>query len=171
MATLPITSSLRRLPPVASEQGAGVPHRSRLAAPAPIRTTERVIRDEESFHRFADAIPKKEMDFVPDPPPSTDPLLRRPTIDFESLMMLVVIAHDPNRVVDVEIERLELRSGSMKVHWRFDEPRFAQKNISYGTCHAVLVNRFDGEVVFMRSRASAAEATDPQEPGAPSCTS
>jgi len=69
----------------------GRPLVSRLETPPPIWTKELVIRNEENFHRFVDDIPKKVMDFVPDPPPSTDPLLRRPPIDFESHMLLVIV--------------------------------------------------------------------------------
>lgn len=117
--------------------------------PLPVWKKELVIRDEQSFHRFVDDIPKRVMDFVPDPPPSSDPLLRRPTIDFEMHMLLVILAHDPNRLVHLEIKGIELTPGSMKVDCRYDEPGlFAQKVVSFGTYQAAVVNRFDGSVEF-----------------------
>jgi hypothetical protein len=122
---------------------------------SPIWTKELVIRDEESFHRFVDEIPTKVMDCVPDPPPSTDPLLSRPPIDFQSHMLLVIIAEAAARlVVDLEIERLELTSRSMKVYWRCGEPVLGpNKILGYGNYHAVVVNRFDGDVEFTRTTA------------------
>ena len=54
---------------------------------------ECVIRDEQSFHRFIARIPDKVMAFVPSPPPSDDPLLQRPKIDFDKLMVLVIISY------------------------------------------------------------------------------
>lgn len=133
----------------------GRPLVSRLETLPPIWTKELVIRDEGNFHRFVDDIPKKVMDFVPDPPPSTDPLLMRPPIDFESHMLLVIVVHRHHRFVDLEIERLELTSRSMKIYWRSDEPvsgqKIINKVISYGTYYAFVVNRFDGEIEFIRN--------------------
>ena len=46
---------------------------------------------------------KKVMAFVPSPKPSDDPLLQRAAIDFNSHMVLSIISHDPNRLIDSEI--------------------------------------------------------------------
>jgi len=68
-----------------------------------INKEECVIRDEQSFHRFIANIPDKAMDFVPSPPPSNDLLLQRPKIDFDKLMVLVIISHEPNCFIDLDI--------------------------------------------------------------------
>src|SRR2546428_14047792 len=62
---------------------------------------EFVIREEQSFLRFIDRIPTKVMAFVPSPPPSNDPLLKRPKIDFGKYMVLVIISHEPNCLIEI----------------------------------------------------------------------
>jgi hypothetical protein len=112
-------------------------------------TEEFVIRDEGSFLRFLDRIPEKVMDCVPCPRPSDDPLLQRPDIDFENHMVLVIISHDPNCFIELEIIGVEVTSKAMRVLCRYSEPGpVVPKIITYGTYCAVVVRRFDGEVVF-----------------------
>jgi hypothetical protein len=111
---------------------------------------ECVIRDEQGFHRFIARIPEKIMNFVPSPPPSKDPLLQRPNIDFDKHMVLVIISHEPNCFIDLDIVRIELASKAMKVFCHYSEPGpVVQKIISYGAYCAVVTRRFDGEVVFV----------------------
>ena len=50
---------------------------------------ELVIRDERSFLDFISSVPTKVMEFLPNPRPSEDPLLKRPQIDFDHHMVLV----------------------------------------------------------------------------------
>ena len=112
-------------------------------------TEEFVIRDEGSFLRFLDRIPEKVMDCVPGPGPSEDPLLQRPDIDFENHMVLVIISHEPNCFIELEIIGVEVTSKAMRVLCRYSEPGpVVPKIITYGTYCAVVVRRFDGEVVF-----------------------
>jgi len=112
---------------------------------------ECVIRDEQSFHRFIARIPDKVMDFVPSPPPSDDPLLQRPKIDFGKHMVLVIISHEPNCFIDLDIVGIELTSKAMEVRWHYSGPGPAvPKAISYGSYCAVVTRRFDGEVVFVQ---------------------
>jgi len=111
---------------------------------------ECVIRDEHSFHRFIARIPDKVMDFVKSPPPSNDPLLQRPKIDFDKHMVLVIISHEPNCFIDLDIVGIELTSKAMNVRCRYSEPGPAvPKVISYGAYCAVVTRRFDGEFVFV----------------------
>ena len=114
---------------------------------------ECVIRDEQSFHRFIARIPEKVMDFVPSPPPSNDPLLQRPKIDFDKHMVLVIISHEPNCFIDLDIVGIEPTSKAMEVHCHYSEPGpVMQKAISYGAYCAVVTHRFDAEVVFVPYR-------------------
>jgi len=111
---------------------------------------ECVIRDEQSFHRFIARIPEKVMDFVPSPPPSNDPLLLRPKIDFGKHMVLVVISHEPNCFIDLDIVGIEPTSKAMEVHCHYSEPGpVMNKAIGYGAYCAAVTRRFDGEVVFV----------------------
>ena len=86
-----------------------------------IRFTNRefVIRDEESYLRFISGIPKHVMEFVPSPRPSKDTLLQIPRIDFTEQMMLVIISHEPNCLIDLDIIGVELTPKAMRVLCRF----------------------------------------------------
>jgi len=114
-----------------------------------IATETLVIRTAGEFLRFIDGIPERVMDFVPSPGPSDDPLLQRPAIDFNSHMVLAIISHDPNRFIDSEIVDVERTPTALRVLCCFSEPGPAvQKIISYAAYCAVVVDRFEGEVVF-----------------------
>jgi hypothetical protein len=111
---------------------------------------ESVIRDEESFHRFIARIPDKVMVFLSSRPPSNDPLLQRPKIDFDKHMVLVIISHKSNCFIDLDIVGIELTSNAMEVLCRYSEPGpVVPKVISYGAYCAVVTHRFDGDVVFV----------------------
>lgn len=114
-------------------------------------TEECVIRDTGSLARFIDRVPKTKMQHVRHPEPSDDPILQRPEIDFENHMVLAIVSHEPNRFVELDIEGIELMSGTMRVHCHYSEPGpVQQKIIQYGCYCAVVVCRFDGDVVFTR---------------------
>ena len=111
---------------------------------------ECVIRDEQNLDRFIARIPDKVMAFEPSPPPSSDPLLQRPAIEFDKHMVVAIISHEPNRFIDLNIVDVELTSKAMEVHCQYSEPGPAvPKVISYGAYCAVVTRRFDGEVVFV----------------------
>lgn len=114
-------------------------------------TTESlVISTAGQLHRFIDRIPEKVMDCVPCPGPSADPLLQRPSIDFDIHMVLAIISHDPNRFIEAEIVDVERTPEALRVLCRFPEPGpVVPKIISYGTYCAVVVGRFEGEVIFV----------------------
>ena len=90
--------------------------------------------------------------FMPSPPPSKDPLLRHPKIDFQNHMVLVIVSHEPNCFIDLEIVGVRLEGKVMQVLCRYGEPgQIVQKAISYGSYCAVVVNRFAGDVVFIQN--------------------
>jgi len=113
-------------------------------------TAECVIRDKGSLERFIDRVPERKMQHVPHPEPNDDPILQRPEIDFEKQMLLAIVSHEPNRFVELDIQGVELASGTVRVLCHYPEPGpVLQKIISYGFYCAVVVPRFDGEVVFL----------------------
>ena len=113
---------------------------------------EYVIRDEEGFSSFIARIPKTVAIFMPSPPPSKDDLLRHPKIDFQNHMVLLIVAHEPNCFIDLEIVGVKLEGKAMQVLCRYGEPGpIVQKVISHGAYCAVVVNRFDGDLVFIRN--------------------
>ena len=111
---------------------------------------EYVIRDGDSFLRFVSRIPEKAMVFSPAPPPNKDPLLRRPEIDFENHVALVIVSHEPNCFIDLNIVGVKLAGKARQVLCRYYEPGpVVQKILSYGTYCLAVVHRFDGDVVFV----------------------
>ena len=66
-------------------------------------------------------------------------------------MVLVIISHEPNCFIDLNIVGIEQKFESMQVLCHYGEPGpVAQKVISYGLYCAAVVRRFDGEIVFVR---------------------
>ncbi len=113
---------------------------------------EFVIRDEQEFVPFISRIPKTIPVFVPSPPPSEDTLLRYPKIDFQNHMVIVIVSHEPNCFIDLEIVGIKLGGGAMQVLCRYGEPGpIAQKIIEHGTYCAAVVDRFDGNMIFIRN--------------------
>lgn len=111
---------------------------------------EYVIRDEQELFSFIARIPKTVAVFMPSPTPSKDPLLRHPKIDFQNHMLLVIVSHEPNCFVDLEIAGVRLEGKAMQVLCHYGEPGpIVQKVISHGAYCAVVVNRFAGDVVFI----------------------
>jgi hypothetical protein len=113
---------------------------------------EFVIRDKSSLDRFVDRVPEEEMQFTSHPEstePSNDPFLHRPRIDFEKHMLLAIVSHEPNRFVELDIEGVELMSGTMQVLWRVQPGPVQAKVISYGYYCAVIVDRNGGDIVFI----------------------
>ena len=111
---------------------------------------EYVIRDEQEFFSFIARIPKTVAVFMPSPPPSKDLLLRHPKIDVQNHMVLVIVSHEPNCFIDLEIVGVKLEGKAMQVLCRYGElGPIVQKVISHGAYCAVVVDRFDGDVVFI----------------------
>ncbi len=112
---------------------------------------EFVIRDKSSLDRFIDRVPEGEMQFTShseSAEPSDDPILHRPCIDFEKHMLLAIVSHEPNRFVELDIEGVELMSGTMQVLCRFQPGPVQAKVISYGYYCAIIVDKTNGDVVF-----------------------
>jgi hypothetical protein len=119
-------------------------------------TAVSVIRDQSGLDAFIDRVPKTKMQCVPHPEPSDDPILERPDVDFEKHMLVAIVSHDPNRFVEVDIKRVELMPGTMRVRCGVQPRPVQQKVISYGCYCAVILDRFDGDVVFARDETRAA---------------
>jgi hypothetical protein len=114
---------------------------------------EFVIRDKSSLDRFINRVPGEEMQFASHPEqaePSDDPILQRPRIDFEKHMFLAIVSHEPNRFVELDIEGVELMSGTIQVLCHFQPGPVQAKVISYGYYCAIIVDRIDGDVAFTR---------------------
>jgi|SRR3954447_24541517 hypothetical protein len=66
-------------------------------------------------------------------PPTDDPLLQSPKIDFDKLMVSVVISHEPNCFTGLDIVGVELAPKVMEVLCHYSEPGLVvPKVVSYG---------------------------------------
>lgn len=119
--------------------------------PVSVTKAEFVIRDKSSLDRFINRVPEGEMQFASHPEstePSDDPILHCPHIDFEKHMLLAIVSHEPNRFVELDIEGVELMSGTMQVLCHFQPGSVQAKVISYGYYCAIIVDKNDGDIVF-----------------------
>jgi len=108
-----------------------------------------VIRSAEEFAAFASAIPKKRVQKRQPAPPSNDPLLKDPQLDFATQSLIVI--QRPSMYVNPEIERVEARGAGAHVLYRLPplgDTVHAAAVMDMGTYAAVLVPKIEGEVSF-----------------------
>jgi len=124
-----------------------------LAAPGPgedvAPSLTLVIRSAEELAAFTSAIPKKRVQKRQPAPPSKDPLLADPQLDFATHSLIVI--QRPSMYVGPEIERVEARGTGAHVLYRLPplgETVYAAAVMDMGTYAAVLVPRVEGEVSF-----------------------
>lgn len=109
----------------------------------------RVIQNAKEFEAFVSRIPTKRVQKRQPAPPSTDPLLKDPQIDFATHTMLVV--ERPSMYIGPEIERVEARGEGAHVLYRLPplgETVYAAAVMDMGTYWAVVVPKVQGEVTF-----------------------
>jgi hypothetical protein len=96
-------------------------------------------------------IPETEMTPISPAPPSDDPLLQKPEIDFEKQMILVIFSHDVNQFISLKIKKVEIINEKMIVTTWYETSNpdaIVSKIVDYGFYYAVVLNTFDGEIVF-----------------------
>ena len=111
----------------------------------------RIIRNREEFRTFREGIPPFEMTKQSPAPVNEDPLLTLNTIDWSTRMMLVIFSHDENTFIDLSIKDVKIQKGVMTATalYRYPDPMaIYQKVPEMGFYFALIVDRFDGEVVF-----------------------
>lgn len=116
-----------------------------MVAPEP-----QVIRDPAAWSSFIDGIPKKRVQMKQPAPPSRDPLLKRPSVDFERHMVLVAFRVDVLST-DMAFESFTREGGKLRVRVHTPEPgaeNMMARPTHVGAYVAVAVDRFDGEVVW-----------------------
>lgn len=108
-----------------------------------------VIRDQAAYEAFCSRIPEQQLMQVPSPPPSNDPLLQRPPIDWESEMLLVASRSENMHVGCRIMQIVQANDGSLDVRVDLDPigdtPTLASV-LGVGRYHAVVVPRTAGEV-------------------------
>ncbi len=108
-----------------------------------------VLRDQKAYDAFIDRIPRTEISKTNPAPPSDDPLLKRPKIDFTENMAVVATSNFPH--TRVKIVQLRLQSDGESVHLQVErvtpeEAKYASVPNDVGRYHLVVVDRRNGEV-------------------------
>lgn len=108
-----------------------------------------VVRDRSAFDAFVDRIPEHRLQKRQPAPPSDDPLLDRPPVDFERRTMVVLIRGDTPWGT-IEVKSLHREGDRVRVHREHpplpDEGPLAQP-MGIGTYVALVVDRFDGPLL------------------------
>lgn len=109
------------------------------------------IRTQAEYERFISYIPTRQLTKKQPAPPSQDPLLAKPRIDFSQHMLLVMF-RDDSIVGPINLCGLSYTPTHLKI--RVQLPPLGDKELGMarptdvGSYLAVLVPRFDGEVLF-----------------------
>ena len=114
--------------------------------------TEHIIKTDAEYEAFLRKIPKRTITKTNPPPPSKDPLLKKPPIDFGKHMMLVAIRPD-SMYVTPQIESAVASKDGLLVHILdpdLGETRFLNQMQGIGTYLAVVVPKHKGSVKFLR---------------------
>jgi hypothetical protein len=108
-----------------------------------------VIRDQAAYDALIKRIPKKRVTKKRPAPPSSDPLLKQPVIDFEKKMLVVVTRDD--MYVGPAIKRIRKGAGGVIVEVALPDAgnsKMMARVIGVGTYHAVVVPKAGGKAVF-----------------------
>lgn len=107
-----------------------------------------VIRNEEEFERFVERIPPTRVQQKQPAPPSDDPLLQRPPMDWEHYSLVAIWSH--SIYIDCKILSTEREGDDLVLNMAYDAPaedvsRYAQP-LGIGQYCVARVERFPGEV-------------------------
>jgi len=116
--------------------------------------TERIIRTEAEYDDFLRKIPKRTISKTNPSPPSNDPLLKKPPVDFEKHMMLVAVRAN-SMYVTPKLESVAVEKGTMFVHVLdpdLGDTRFLNQMQGIGTYLALVVPKHAGPIKFLRKK-------------------
>jgi hypothetical protein len=106
------------------------------------------IRSQAEYDAFVDSIPKTRVQMKQPAPPSSDPLLLKPPVDFAQHALVVIWSH--NIHIDAKIVGTERDGDDLVVHTAFDAPtrdvEMMARPYGVGQYHAVEVDTFPGEL-------------------------
>ncbi|MBC8348299.1 MAG: hypothetical protein O3A82_05795 [Verrucomicrobia bacterium] len=145
------------VPVVASYEGriraTGFDHNFRDTGP-----TEMIIKTQTDYEAFLRKIPKQTISKTNPAPPSKDPLLQKPPIDFGKHMMLVAVRAN-SMYVTPKLESVVVDKDALLVHILdpdLGETRLLNQMQGIGTYRAVVVPKHDGPIQFLRKKAKPA---------------
>ena len=115
-----------------------------------------VIRDQAAYDQFVGQIPTKRVQKRQPAPPSEDPLLKKPAVDFAKHMLLVVGRDD--MYVGPKIASVSRNDAGLAVVVELPDPgdsAMAARVLGMGRYHAVKVERVEGPVKWTFRKAAA----------------
>ena len=116
--------------------------------------TEHIIKTDAEYEAFLRKIPKRTITKTNPPPPSKDPLLKKPPIDFGKHMMLVAVRAN-SMYVTPQIESIVAGEDGLLFHILdidLGETRFLNQMQGIGTYLAVVVPKHKGSIQFLRKK-------------------
>ena len=119
--------------------------------------TEMIIRTDAEYEAFLRKIPKRTISKTNPVPPSKDPLLKKPPIDFGKHMMLVAVRAN-SMYVTPQFESVVAGKHGLLVHILdpdLGETRFLNQMQGIGTYVAVVVPKHMGSIKFLRKKGKA----------------
>jgi hypothetical protein len=119
--------------------------------------TEMIVKTQADYEAFVAKIPKRQITKTNPAPPSKDPLLKKPAIDFGKHMMLVAIRAN-SMCVTPKLEFVVAEKGALIVHILdpdLGETRFLNKMQGIGTYLPVVVPKRKGPIQFLRKKGKA----------------
>ena len=116
--------------------------------------TEMIIKTQADYEAFVAKIPKRTISKTNPAPPSKDPLLQKPPIDFSKHMMLVAVRPD-SMYVTPKLESVVADKDTLRVNILdpdLGETKFLNQMQGIGTYKAVVVPKHKGLVQFLRKK-------------------
>ena len=114
--------------------------------------SEVIIRSQADYEDVLTKLPKRQITRTKPAPPSEDPLLKQPPIDFENSMMLVAIRSD-SMYVAPEFKSITSDKNGLSV--RITDPELGDTKAlnqqeGIGTYQAVIIPHREGLITFIR---------------------
>jgi hypothetical protein len=122
------------------------------------------IRSQAEYQAFVDRVPKQRIQMKQPAPPSTDPLLQMPPVDFTRHALVAIWSH--NIHIDAKILGTERDGPDLVVHTAYDAPsdyRGYAAHYGYGQYCLVRVDTFPGELKIGQINKKAPDSPPPDQ--------
>ena len=113
-----------------------------------------IIKTQADYEAFLRKIPKRTISKTNPSPPSKDPLLKKPPIDFGKHMMLVALRAN-SMYISPKLESVVAGKDALLVHILdpdLGETRFLNQMQGIGTYLAVVLPKHAGPIKFIRKK-------------------
>ena len=106
-----------------------------------------VVQDAKDYERFLKRIPTKQISKTRPAPPNTDPLLKKPKIDFAKHTLVVVTRPSMTSAV---IQSIKTNKKRVDVSVSFPRELPAAHPVNIGTYTAVLIPKIEGMISLLK---------------------